>query len=91
MLRSDDAVFRYPRSINHEVQPELDAARAISRLYYPCITTWSRLTPTASKHVNYIWRAFFRVMRGESSYVDELAQIPLSRFAIAVVCGHEPV
>ena len=77
VLASDDPASAYTQSVNRQVQPELDAARTISRLYYWCVTTWPWLALKTSKHVNYLWRAFFRVMRGESTYADELARVPV--------------
>ena len=58
VLRLDDAAFEYARSINREIQPELNAARTISRLYYWCITTWPWLALKSSKHLNYLWDHF---------------------------------
>ena len=68
----------YTASIDREIQPELDSARTISRLYYWCVTTWPWLALTASKYINYLWSAFFRVMRGDSTYADELSLLPMS-------------
>ena len=76
VLNSNSLAETYASAINREIQPELDAARTISRLYYWCITTWPWLALTTSKHINYLWRAFFRVMRGESSYASELSRLP---------------
>lgn len=78
VLTADDPAGVYTRSVNREIQPELDAARTISRLYYWCVTTWPWLALTASKRVNYLWRAFFRVMRGDSTYSDELSVLPFN-------------
>ncbi len=75
VLGSDDPADAYTQSVNRQVQPELDAARTISRLYYWCVTTWPWLALKTSKHVNYLWRAFFRVMRGDSTYADELTRV----------------
>lgn len=74
---SDEAPARaYTAAVNREIQPELNAARTISRLYYWCVTTWPWLALGVSKYVNYLWRAFFRVMRGESTYASELSRLP---------------
>lgn len=72
-----DAAARYLAAVNREIQPELDAARAISRMYYWCVSTWAALALRASEWVNYLWRAFFRVMRGESTYARELSRAGL--------------
>jgi len=68
---------RYQRAINREIQPELDAARAISRMYYGCINAWPALALGVSGRVDYFWGAFFRVMRGESTYAHELRRVGL--------------
>ena len=81
VLNANDPADAYNRSINREIQPELDAARTISRLYYWCITTWPWLALKTSKHINYLWRAFFRVMRGDSTYASELARLPAGGLA----------
>lgn len=86
VLTADDPAANYTRSINREIQPELNAARTISRLYYWCITTWPWLALKTSKHINYLWRAFFRVMRGDSTYAHELSRLPgggLAQHALA--------
>ncbi len=58
VLTSENPAITYTRSINREIQPELNAARTISRLYYWCITTWPWLALKSSKHVNYLWDHF---------------------------------
>ncbi|MXV81438.1 MAG: geranylgeranyl reductase family protein [Chloroflexi bacterium] len=88
VLINDNPATIYTESVNQHIQPELNAARTISRLYYWCITTWPWLALTASRHIDYLWRAFFRVMRGDSTYVDELARLPQSGLATAVLSGH---
>ena len=75
VLADGDAAGAYTAAVNQEIQPELDAARTISRLYYWCVTTWPWLALRVSDWVNYLWRAFFRVMRGESSYALELGRV----------------
>lgn len=76
-LGSDgEAATTYQRAVNDEIQPELNAARAISRLYYWCISTWARLALSVSQRIDYFWRAFFRIMRGEARYDTELGRWP---------------
>ncbi len=67
VLTSNVPALAYTRSINREVQPELNGARTISRLYYWCITTWPWLALKTSNYVNYLWRAFLRVLRGDNT------------------------
>ena len=74
VLADDRPAESYTAMVDGEIQPELDAARTVSRLYYWCVTTWPWLALTTSKHVDYLWRAFFRVMRGESTYHGELSR-----------------
>ena len=76
-LGSDgEAAGRYTTAIDQRIQPELDAARTISRLYYWCVNTWPGLALRVSSHLDYLWHAFFRVMRGESTYAAEVRRIP---------------
>ena len=77
VLHSDDPAATFADAVNQHIQPELDAARTISRLYYWCVTTWPWLALKTSKHINYLWRAFFRVMRGDSTYAEELSRVLL--------------
>ena len=86
VLNSDKPAATYTKSINREIQPELNAARTISCLYYWCVTTWPWLALKTSKHINNLWRAFFRVMRGDSTYAHELSRLPgggLAQHALA--------
>ena len=76
-----DPAAAYTDQINRIIQPELDAARTISRLYYWCLRTWPWLALTVSDLVDYFWRAFFRIMRGDSTYAQELARVPGSPIA----------
>ena len=71
-----DAAEKYIQAIDRIIQPELDAARAISRMYYWCVTTWPWLALGTSKRVAYLWHALFRVMQGRSTYRAELQRIP---------------
>ncbi len=71
-----EAAEKYTRAIDRMIQPELNAARAISRMYYWCVTTWPWLALGTSKRVAYLWHALFRVMQGRSTYQAELQRIP---------------
>ena len=88
VLNGDEAATIYTRAVNRYIQPELDAARTISRLYYWCVTTWPWLALAVSKYVNYLWRAFFRVMRGDSTYAHELSFLPFSGAITRTLSGH---
>ena len=88
VLYSDNPAATYTESINQHIQPELNAARTISRLYYWCITTWPWLALKTSKHVNYLWEAFFRVMRGDSTYIHELSSLPISGTITRTLSGY---
>ncbi len=74
VLADDRVAASYTAMVDGEIQPELDAARLVSRLYYWCVTTWPWLALRTSEYVNYLWRAFFRVMRGESTYLAEMSR-----------------
>lgn len=78
ILNATDPAASYTRSVNLQIQPELNAARAISRMYYWCVTSWPWFALTASRYVNYLWNAFFNVMRGDSTYAAELDRLPAS-------------
>ena len=67
---------RYEEAVNREIQRDLDAARLISRGTYWWVSRWPWLTMRVSRRVDYFWQAFFRVLRGESTYASELDRIP---------------
>ncbi len=74
---ADGAVAtRYEQAVNREIQRDLDAARLISRGTYWWVSRWPWLTMRVSRRVDYFWQAFFRVLRGESTYAGELDRIP---------------
>jgi geranylgeranyl reductase family protein len=62
----------YQLAINHAVMPELCAARTVARLFYGSLARSPQLMMLASRRIRYLWNAFFRVQRGESSYREEL-------------------
>ena len=86
VLGDRDTARSYTAAVNREIQPELNAARTISRLYYWCVTTWPWLALTVSNAINYLWRAFFRVMRGESTYAAELSRLPGNELVQRTLC-----
>ncbi len=79
------AAASYQSAVNDAIQPELDAARAISRLYYRCVTAWPALALAVSKRIDYFWHAFFRVMRGDASYDSELNRWPLLKLSTKIL------
>ena len=76
----------YQRSVDRELMPELRAARVIARLFYAGVRRAPRLTFHAGRHVDYVWQALFRVLRGESGYDTELARWPFLP-AVAALLG----
>jgi geranylgeranyl reductase family protein len=76
----------YEHAIDRELMPELRAARTIARLFYGTLrhAPWAMLQLSA--RIDYLWRAFFRVQRGESTYDRELRRArlvkPLARLAL---------
>ena len=88
VLNSDDPSATYADAVNQHIQPELNAARTISRIYYWCVTTWPWLALKTSKYINYLWRAFFRAMRGDSTYAHELSFLPFNGVLIRTLSGN---
>jgi flavin-dependent dehydrogenase len=62
----------YERAIDRELMPELRAARTIARLFYGSLSRAPAGMLQVSRRVDYLWRAFFRVQRGESTYDAEI-------------------
>jgi flavin-dependent dehydrogenase len=74
---ADGAVARrYEEAVNREIQRDLDAARLLARGTYWWVSRWPWLTMRVSRRVDYFWQAFFRVLRGESTYASELDRVP---------------
>jgi geranylgeranyl reductase family protein len=67
----------YERDINHEVMPELRAARLVGHMFYGMLRHAERPWMFASAHAPFLWDAFFAVQRGESTYARELARVPV--------------
>jgi geranylgeranyl reductase family protein len=69
-LRRGDTLASYTAAIDRVIQPELDAARGISRLFF----TGYRLAPWALRwgveHIDYYTRVLFQVQAGETDYVE---------------------
>ena len=62
----------YERAIDRELMPELHASRTIARLFYGTLRRAPWVMMQMSAHIDYLWRAFFRVQWGESSYDSEV-------------------
>lgn len=76
----------YERAIDRELMPELAAARTIARLFFGTLRHAIRAMMLLSAHIGYLWGAFFRVQRGESTYREELRRArivkPLARLLL---------
>jgi geranylgeranyl reductase family protein len=62
----------YERALDRELMPELNAARTIARLFYGSLNRAPRMMMKMSAHLDYLWDAFFRVQRGQSTYRAEV-------------------
>lgn len=67
----------YEHAIDRELMPELRAARIIARLFYGTLRHAPRAMMLISAHIDYLWRAFFRVQLGESTYDEEVRRARL--------------
>ncbi|KAA0228820.1 geranylgeranyl reductase family protein [bacterium] len=67
----------YERAVDREIAPELRAARLLGYIGYGILRRlrgpWLGVAPS----IGPLWKAFFAVHRGESSYHRELQRIPL--------------
>ncbi len=66
----------YERVVDGEIQVELDAARAIAEWVYRMVARFPLAVVLASQHIEYLWRALFKVQRGDSDYATELGRLP---------------
>ena len=69
-------IRQYQRDIDAEVMPELRAARVIGYMFYGMLSRNPRPWMFASARLPFLWRAFFAVQRGDSTYARELQQMP---------------
>jgi len=66
----------YECVVDGEIQVELDAARAIAEWVYRMVARFPLAVLLASQHIEYLWRALFKVQRGDSDYATELGRLP---------------
>ena len=78
----------YERAVDRELMPELRAARVIARLVYTGVRHAPWLTFRVSRRTDELWRALFRVLRGESGYDTELARWPVLPAVAATLLRH---
>ncbi|MBI2764397.1 MAG: geranylgeranyl reductase family protein [Chloroflexi bacterium] len=71
------SLTRYQQDIDHELMPELRAARLIAFMFYGMLRRAPRPWMFASGKAPLLWDAFFAVQKGESTYAREVARIPL--------------
>jgi geranylgeranyl reductase family protein len=67
----------YESAVDREIMPELQAARTIAGLYYGTLHHTPAAMLFVSRSLRYLWNAFFRVQRGESSYAAEVRRARL--------------
>tara|TARA_B100001123_G_scaffold418270_1_gene522041 strand:+ start:5584 stop:6759 length:1176 start_codon:yes stop_codon:yes gene_type:complete len=70
-LSGEGDLRQYQDSLEAEIQPELDAARAIAYMFYGMLKHAQRPWMLASKFTPFLWDSLFAVQRGESSYARE--------------------
>ncbi len=77
---------RYEEYLDEEIQPELDAARAIAYMFYGMLKRARRPWMLASAYSPFLWGSLFAVQRGESSYAREAKRAgPLTALATAML------
>ena len=85
-LAGEGDMRRYQAELEDEIQPELDAARAIAYMFYGMLKRARRPWMLASKHTPFLWSSLFAVQRGESSYAREAQRAgPLTAAAKAML------
>ena len=85
-LAGDGDLRSYQSDVEEEIQPELDAARAIAYMFYGMLKRAQRPWMLASKHTPFLWGSLFAVQRGESSYAREAKRAaPLTAVATAML------
>jgi flavin-dependent dehydrogenase len=62
----------YERSVDRQIMPELRAARILARLFYATARRMPWLALQVPRRWDYVSRALFRILRGDSSYDQEL-------------------
>lgn len=78
--RGSPSLLTYQQAVEQIISPELRAARITARLFYGALRRAPGLVWPLTRGSPYLWRALFRVLRGESSYRRELKRAPLLPF-----------
>ena len=85
-LAGEGDLRRYQDELEDEIQPELDAARAIAYMFYGMLKRARRPWMLASEYTPFLWGSLFAVQRGESSYAREAKRAgPLTAVATAML------
>ena len=85
-LAGEGDLRRYQAELEDEIQPELDAARAIAYMFYGMLKRARRPWMLASERTPFLWGSLFAVQRGESSYAREAQRAgPLAPIATALL------
>lgn len=84
------ALAAYQWSVDRELMPDLRAARIVARLFYACIGRAPGPMFALSRRMRYPWQALFRVLRGDTSYAEELARLPLGPALAPLLPGYAP-
>lgn len=70
------AQARYEASLDHEIMPELRAARLIGYMFYGMLRRFGGTWLRGSRYAGSLWESFFKAQRGDSTYARELARAP---------------
>ena len=85
------SLVTYQQAVNRHIMPELRAARLLARWFYAGVRRAPGGLFAMGRRLDLIWRALFRVLRGESDYDRELRRFPLLSLAgRTLLHGSEP-
>ena len=67
-----DPLKNYENAVDQYIQPELNAARLISFMFQGMLQRFQKPWMFATGHAPFLWKSFFEVQRGNSTYDKEL-------------------
>ncbi len=73
----DGDLRAYERAVDHEIGPELRAARIMGSIGYGMLRRFRGPWLNALPHITPLWNALFAVYQGQSTYRRELDRVPL--------------
>lgn len=83
-LENTDLLKKYEHAVNTYIQPELNAARLIGFMFHRMLDRFQKPWMFTTGHSPILWKSFFDIQRGNSTYDKELKKagplVPAARW-----------